>query len=370
MKKRLFLPIIFILFFILETISQNDYKFGLYHRLLFNDFGSKLSDATVNPKGLPRGMELSFSKKIKNNLRINLPLRMGFTKSPDDTTTLGRTFWGGDILIQFEYPKYRFVPYIATGMGIHNRLSKTDFGLPTFVGLNFRIEEGFSLNIQTGYRLSFSEGKSSWHHGIGLVFNLGKIPSKKTSPSVQMLRHAEIVESLDIIGWWQVPHLSILIAKTALPETFDFPMSDMDDDNVPDNIDDCPKVYGLANNKGCPAHDDLSWLSGANTIAFEFGQSALLQESYAFLDKIVLFFEKQPQLKLSIQGHTDNRGSTLFNQKLSERRAKTCFDYLLSKGLRPEVLAYTGFGENQPIADNRTEIGRHKNRRVLFTVIQ
>ena len=369
MKARLFLLnifFIFFIFFIFSTNGQNDYKFGLYHRLLFNDFGTRASDATTKPKSLPRGMEISFSKRIKDGLRVNLPVRMGFTKSPDDTTTLGRTFWGGDVQVQFEYPKYRIVPYIATGVGFHKRLGKTDFGLPAFVGLNFRVEDGFSLNLQTGYRLSFSEGQSSWHHGIGLAFNLGKIPPKKMPPSVQIPRHVDRVESMDIIGWWQSPLLVVSREKPPLPHPFEFPVGDSDGDGVADNEDDCPKIYGLASNKGCPAEEDLSGLNDGNSIDFEFGKASLRQESFAFLDKIVAILEKKPTLKLSIQGHTDNRGSSNFNQKLSVQRAKTCVDYLIGKGVSTERLMPIGFGETQPIADNATEEGRHKNRRVTF----
>ena len=369
MKKRYFLLKNFIIFIIFSAVGQNDYKFGLYHRLLFNDFGATASDATAKPKSLPRGMEISFSKRIKDGLRVNLPIRMGFTKSPDDTTTLGRTFWGGDVQLQFEYSKYRLVPYIATGVGLHKRLGKTDFGLPAFVGLNVRVEDGFSLNVQTGYRLSFSEGRSSWHHGIGLVFNLGKIAPKKMPPSVQIPRHAEIVESMDIIGWWQIPLLVVSREKAPLPKPFIFPIGDADDDGLADNEDDCPKIYGLASNKGCPDEDDLSGLNDGNSIDFEFGKAALRQESYAFLDKVAAILSKKSLLKLSIQGHTDSRGVAVFNQKLSEQRAKTCVDYLLGKGIDAARLTPIGFGENQPIADNATEEGRAKNRRVVFSVI-
>jgi hypothetical protein len=86
----LVLTIIFICFQ-LESQAQNDYKFGLSHRLLFNDFGTNVldADAPFKPQKLPRGMELSFSKRIKDGLRFNVPLRIGFTKGSDDTTRAG-----------------------------------------------------------------------------------------------------------------------------------------------------------------------------------------------------------------------------------------------------------------------------------------
>ena len=186
------------------------------------------------------------------------------------------------------------------------------------------------------------------------------------TPSVQIPRHVEIVESMDIIGWWQIPLLTLPTTKAPLPRPFVFPIGDSEGDGVADNEDDCPKIYGLASNKGCPADDDLSGLNDGNSIDFEFGKAALRQESYAFLDKIVGILQKKPLLKLSIQGHTDSRGAAAFNQKLSEQRAKTCVDYLLGKGISMERLIPIGFGENQPIANNAPEEGRAKNRRVVF----
>lgn len=72
------------------------------------------------------------------------------------------------------------------------------------------------------------------------------------------------------------------------------------------------------------------------------------QESFAFLDKIVALLEKKTAIKLSIQGHTDSRGAAVFNQKLSEQRAKTCVDYLIGKGVYIGRLTPMGFGESQP----------------------
>jgi OmpA-OmpF porin, OOP family len=175
---------------------------------------------------------------------------------------------------------------------------------------------------------------------------------------------------LDIIRWWQVRFYSSPITKPQRPTSFDFAFQDADGDGVPNNIDDCPETPGLAINKGCPVHEDISWVSASNNIAFESGKSSLLQESYVFLDKIVSVLEQQPSLKLSIQGHTDDVGTDMSNQKLSEERAQTCLEYLLSKGIAANRLSHIGFDETQPIAENNNEFGRSQNRRVTFIQVK
>ena len=71
---------------------------------------------------------------------------------------------------------------------------------------------------------------------------------------------------------------------------------------------------------------------------------------------------------LSIEGHTDSTGSDEYNQKLSERRAQSVHDYLGGCGMTTTAMASKGFGETQPMADNNTNEGRQKNRRVEIVI--
>ena len=366
MKKRL-IPLLFLIIFCPFILNaQNDYTFNISHRLLLNDFGIKSSDATSKPSALPRGMELSFSKRLKEGMRLNVPLRAGFAKGASDTTALGRTFYGGDIQLQLEYAKYNLVPYCASGISLHKRMGKIDMGIPLCFGLNYRIEEGFSINAQTSYRLSFLTNNNSWHHGIGLVFNLGKIKPPKTPTPLPPYRSNTVVESLDIIGWWQIPFLHLPKSNDLLTPALKDYLVDTDRDSVPNIWDKCPDIAGLTRLNGCPEQPDLAWLSDSNTIAFEFGKSVLRQESFAFLDKISVWMIQHPLSILTIEGHTDNRGSAVLNQKLSEARAKVCYNYLITKGIEIRRLTFIGFGQNRPITSNTTELGRSQNRRAAF----
>ncbi len=87
------------------------------------------------------------------------------------------------------------------------------------------------------------------------------------------------------------------------------------------------------------------------------------------LDKIVQLLNDNPTLKIQISGHTDNVGKPADNLALSNNRAKTVVSYLINKGISPQRLSYKGFGETQPVADNKTEEGRAKNRRTEMKVI-
>jgi outer membrane protein OmpA-like peptidoglycan-associated protein/tetratricopeptide (TPR) repeat protein len=104
-------------------------------------------------------------------------------------------------------------------------------------------------------------------------------------------------------------------------------------------------------------------------IFFESGSAKLLSTSDAELNKLLWSLRKNTSLRIEISGHTDNVGNVEANQKLSEERAKAVYDYLISRGIDAERLAYAGYGESQPIADNTTASGRQSNRRTAFKVI-
>lgn len=106
-----------------------------------------------------------------------------------------------------------------------------------------------------------------------------------------------------------------------------------------------------------------------NNIFFVHGKYYLLPESYIELNKLAQYLIQHRELEIQINGHSDNAGSRSKNQKLSELRAREVFEYLIRKGVQNKMY-YKGFGSTQPIADNATEEGRNKNRRVEFEIIK
>lgn len=105
-------------------------------------------------------------------------------------------------------------------------------------------------------------------------------------------------------------------------------------------------------------------------IYFEFEKATLLRSSLLELQRLEDYLEKNPSIKIQIEGHTDNVGSREFNEKLSEKRAKAVVDYLISKGVNEFRLEYKGHGSKYPIVPNDTPENRALNRRVEFSILE
>ncbi|MCQ2271760.1 MAG: OmpA family protein [Bacteroidales bacterium] len=111
--------------------------------------------------------------------------------------------------------------------------------------------------------------------------------------------------------------------------------------------------------KVCDLHD----------INFSTNDFSLDDNSKRIIDLFIEFLNENPTVKVEIQGHTDNIGDDKSNQKLSEERAKSVYDYVLSQNVDSNRLKYKGYGESKPIADNNTAAGRAKNRRTVFVIL-
>ena len=99
-------------------------------------------------------------------------------------------------------------------------------------------------------------------------------------------------------------------------------------------------------------------------INFDTGKSIIKPESQPIIDQIVQMMKSNPELKLGVEGHTDNVGIPASNKTLSEERAKSVVTAIVAKGISAERLSPTGYGQDKPIGDNNTEEGKARNRRV------
>ncbi|MBO7651584.1 MAG: OmpA family protein [Bacteroidales bacterium] len=106
-----------------------------------------------------------------------------------------------------------------------------------------------------------------------------------------------------------------------------------------------------------------------NDIYYATASYEINAKSYAVLNEFADFLKTNSTVKVEIRGHTDNIGSVQTNITLSNQRAKAVYDYLLSKGVPKSNISYKGYGPNMPIADNKTEAGRAKNRRTEFYIL-
>jgi outer membrane protein OmpA-like peptidoglycan-associated protein len=105
-------------------------------------------------------------------------------------------------------------------------------------------------------------------------------------------------------------------------------------------------------------------------VFYETDSYELKKASTSELNKVVRFLQANPEIKIEISGHTDDTGDLDYNQKLSENRAKTVADYLISESIKAERIVSKGYGENLPVASNNTEEGRAQNRRTELKIIE
>lgn len=131
-------------------------------------------------------------------------------------------------------------------------------------------------------------------------------------------------------------------------------------------------IVGLAyhriyKEKPAPIVEDVIELSGK--INFEFDKAIIKPDSFHILDEAVQIMREHPEIEeVTIEGHTDSRGSDEYNQRLSERRAQALKMYLIQKGIEADRLQSIGYGEARPIATNDTDEGRAENRRSVFRI--
>jgi OOP family OmpA-OmpF porin len=108
----------------------------------------------------------------------------------------------------------------------------------------------------------------------------------------------------------------------------------------------------------------------SEAIFFDTDKDTIRQDSTRVVDSVAEIIKAHPELvKIRIEGHTDNVGGAKFNLGLSQRRAAAVRRYLIERGVEAERLISEGYGDQNPIADNTTEQGRQRNRRVAFTIL-
>jgi outer membrane protein OmpA-like peptidoglycan-associated protein len=158
---------------------------------------------------------------------------------------------------------------------------------------------------------------------------------------------------------------------------------DSDNDGVPDNLDKCPDTPKgtKVDSTGCPIITkalvvpvetpktpeqevrEVVLSAGAN---FVLGKTDILPAAYPDLNKVLALMKKYPLSTWSIQGYTDNSGSNKMNKKISLGRAQSVLNYFVSKGIAKNRFKIAGLGSSNPIASNKTEAGKAKNRRVVI----
>jgi OOP family OmpA-OmpF porin len=316
--------------------------------------------------------------------------------------------------------KYVVSPYFQIGVGGSKYKGYWGAFIPAGLGLQVNLFDEAFLLINSQYRISITERTSNhFFYSIGLAGVIGKrkttpkvIPPPPLPPPPPDSDGDGIIDSLDAC-----PQAKGLIQFNGCPDTDGdgirdkddkcpnergleryqgCPIPDTDGDGINDEEDKCPKEKGVARYQGCPVPDrdkdgvndeedkcpDLPGVAAnngcpevsaevkrridvaAHNIFFATGSAKLLAKSNKSLDEVAKLMNEDANLKLDVEGHTDNTGKPATNQLLSEKRAKAVYDYLNKKGVSTDRLRSAGYGQDKPVADNKTAKGRTENRRV------
>ncbi len=351
--------------------NKNDLAIGLQFGTIEykGDYGSEFF--TFN--GVHPSIGINLSKHVTPSFDLMGKLRHGvidrnvFSNSLIDLNlALKYKFNNGYILKEDHF----FAPYLFIGIGdaLSIYTDKTtgikeqpiaEFNLPMGAGLKFMITENWSVSLETQYNYAVSDrmdgvilGKwddSFLYNSIGFSY---AFPSGKDSDG-------DGVKDKDD----KCPNIAGTIGTAGCP--------DSDGDGVTDLDDKCPLVPGVKEENGCPKNfkQSVEIMSKARKgLFFNTGSAVIKPESYKVLDAVVKVMVQNPYYKLEIDGHTDNTGDPELNKNLSQKRAEAARDYIINKGVSEDRLKATGYGDTLPAADNSTEEGRSKNRRVEFNI--
>ena len=380
-------------------------------------------------KEMSPGLAISYFKGLRNHIDFSGTLAGSFAKVPlpDQNKQEEKFLLEGDASVNLKMltDRYVFTPYLIAGVGASLYDGKAGAFIPLGGGIKVNFFDEAALFITSQYRVPVINESNNYHffNSIGFAGIIGK---KKEQP-IKEVAIPQQTKDTDGDGITDDQDKCPQVAGIAKYEGC--PVPDSDKDGINDEEDKCPQVAGLARYNGCPIPDtDLDGINdeedkckdqhgvaryngcpvpdkdndgvndeedkcpevpgtaqnsgcppvkeeivkkieyAARNIYFNTGSAKLISKSYTPLNEVVKILKDDMNLKLAIEGHTDNVGADEYNQTLSDNRAGSVKSYLVSKGIDETRIISQGYGETQPLADNNTAAGRSKNRRVVMKV--
>lgn len=374
-------------------------------------------------KEMAPGLAVSYFKGLHKHIDFAGTLAASFLKN----AISGKTFSSDKFLLEADASanfkmvseKYWVQPYLIAGVGA-SMYGGSYFGafIPTGVGMKLNLFDDAHLFVTSQYRIPVTKETSDYHlmYQFGIAGRIGKKAEPVLKPLPPPPPPADtdkdgVLDSVDKCP--TVPGLAkydgcpipdtdkdgvndeedkcptvpglVKYQGCPIPDTDKdglndeedkcptvagvaryqgCPVPDTDKDGVNDEEDRCPTEPGLPENYGCPTLEQYKFR--AEQVQFLSGSATLTKAAKAELDKGALILAEHPDIKISIEGHTDNTGSEALNQKLSEKRAEAVKAYFVMKGINADRLVTVGYGQSSPIGDNTTAKGRAANRRVEF----
>ena len=385
-----------------------------------------LKDDDWNKTGrMTPGLAVSYTQGLSSHLDFAAILSGTYTKYPVPNKALDAS---QKLLLEavatanlkLLTDKYIVNPFLTLGVGASKYKGYYSAIMPIGVGIQGKLTEGTFLMVKSQYRVPISENAAHHlYHSFGIVQSIQKKVVPVEVPVVPVVVDRDGDGVLDVDD--KCPDVAGLANLQGCPDrdgdgiadgddkcpdvagTAKYqgcPIPDTDGDGINDEQDKCPTVAGVARYQGCPIPDtdgdgindeEDKCPTRAGTVAnqgcpeiakeviekvtmaaknvfFATGSYKLLAKSSKSLNEVADIMKGDESLMLDIDGHTDDVGTNESNQVLSENRAAAVRTYLISKGVAESRMTSAGYGEDKPIADNKTAAGRAKNRRTEMTV--
>jgi len=383
--------------------------------------GGHIFEGNQDPFGYDE--ELEHGLTIGLGLGYQLTETMGVELVANMTDTIGDPYdvdidvYPVRLEVLFNLGEYSsFVPYAAAGLGTvtfsaAGADNETNFMVDYGVGVKYYMTDSIALRADMRHLVSFSDTQNNFLYTFGVVFGFGgkgdKAPAhvvvKEVAPKqeeareeVKPVEKAAVVEVevdsdgdgvLDSADTCADTPSGVKVNAKGCPV-------DSDKDGVTDDKDKCPNTEAgvEVDEKGCPVvkkvevkdsdndgvNDDKDKCEGTPAgakvdsrgcwvikgLLFATGKTTIISSTKKNVDEVITVMKKNPDLKLEIQGYTDNKGSAAANKKLSDKRAKAVMSYIAAKGIAKNRMTAKGYGIENPVEANDTEKGRSANRRV------
>ncbi len=346
-----------------KKITPNIYDWKFYWGI--KNYDNLFSDAASKAPNFMQGSEIGLIKRFSPILDLQFPITFGTVAHYDDSKNTGYntgTFGFHGLVNLHPNLNWFAVPYVYSGLGVHQVKGSLDVGVPVGVGLVFRVSDRFALMTSTGYRKSFTADRSSWLNTLGLTLNLGDAIEKNIKKPKKVKPIPVAVDTVVKVTP-EVIVQKVILDTVKTPEPVVVKIEKVEEKVVkpePEVIK--PKVVIE------PKHEEVQKVLTftLQDVQFKTGSYALQPHSMAVLESIYRILVDNSDLKIAINGHTDKVGNEASNIKLSTARAKACYDFLVSKGISSSRFTYKGYGSSQPKDTNDTDEGRRANRRVEF----
>jgi OmpA-OmpF porin, OOP family len=401
MRGRVWLPLIVLAASLLvQRASATDFQKEPINLTPFVGWTFFDKELKADPPALHLDNDLYWGGRL--GVRLVSPLWLDFAGGYVQTTGYNKdthcpceatwTHLSANLMLESSKPR-AVVPFVSLGLGMSKFVPRwssddTDGTFEAAVGAKVKISNSLGVRLEARNVMLLPEKHYSDAHinnvvaGAGLVFAFGGKENDADMDGVTDKKdkcpdtpHGCTVDASgcpidsDGDGVWdgidRCPNTPVYahVDEAGCPK-------DTDGDGVYDGIDRCPTTpAGVSvNADGCPKaaplfqeKRDTLVLEGVH---FETGKATLTEDSKTVLDIVARSLTDWPEIKVEVGGHTDSRGSDKLNNDLSQRRADSVRAYLIERGVPAERLSAKGYGKTKPIADNATDAGRAKNRRV------